>query len=265
MGIALTFSTSGCAKLRDSGCDEILSISTGGGASEQSRAQYFKGIRLYDHAKYPAATEAFERAISLDFENGSAHNNLGLTHFQQRKLSLAAAEFEIAAQLLPEDARPCNNLGMTLEAAGRGLEAIDFYQQAYEIEPQNPKYLGNLVRTRIRLGEKDESVIEQLKELLFIETRADWIAWINDQLAIDINPLLDRGPTPPNLNSQKKSELDRKKLPDLWKQDATQAVRQDRLLYGEVQNNLGDSILVGPAEPILELEQITPASKAPRR
>ena len=39
--------------------------------------------------------------------------------------------------------------------------------------PRRSRYiLGNLVRTRIRLGENDESVVAQLKELLFMETQA---------------------------------------------------------------------------------------------
>ena len=210
--VAMVVSTVGCTALRDSGCDEILSIGSDG--VEQSRSQHLKGVRLFDHGKFQAAAEAFERAISLEYENGSAHNNLGLVYYQQRKLSDAAREFETAAQFLPDDATPWNNLGMTLEAAGRGLESVEYYQHAYELAPEKPLYLGNLVRTRIRLGENDESVIEQLKELLFIETRPDWVKWINDQLVLVMNPELDRGPAPPNLNSKLKSKVDSKKGTD---------------------------------------------------
>ncbi|MEM9644874.1 MAG: hypothetical protein AAF989_07760, partial [Planctomycetota bacterium] len=63
-----------------------------------------------------------------------------------------------------------------------------------ELAPLNPVYLGNLIRTRIRLGETDESVVAQLQELRFIEQREDWILWIDRQLALELNPTLDRGP-----------------------------------------------------------------------
>lgn len=198
--IGMVVSNLGCTKFRNSGCDEILSIGSDG--LEQSRSHHIKGVRLFDHGKFQAAAEAFEKTISFDYENGSAHNNLGLVYYQQRKLSDAAREFETAAQFLPDDATPWNNLGMTLEAAGRGFESVEYYQHAYDLAPDKPLYLGNLVRTRIRFGEQDESVIEQLRELLFIETRPDWVEWINDQLALVMNPELDRGPAPPNLNSK---------------------------------------------------------------
>jgi tetratricopeptide (TPR) repeat protein len=195
---------SGCASVREQGCDEILSVASS--KPEQSRVQYSKGLRLFDHGKLPGASDAFKKAIDLDFENGAAHNNLGLVFYQQRKWPEAAAEFEIASQLMPEDATPWNNLGMTMESTGKGYEAIECYQQAYELAPRKPLYLGNLVRTRIRLGENDVSVREQLIELLTIENRPDWIEWINDQLTLQLNPQLDRGPIPPNLNSANKSK-----------------------------------------------------------
>ena len=200
----------GCTSLRKAGCDEILSASSDG--IEQSQSHLIKGVKLFDHGKIQAASDEFQRAISFEQENGSAHNNLGLIYLQQRKLSDAAKEFELATQFLTSDPTPWNNLGMTLEAAGRGLESIEYYQHAYELAPEKPQYLGNLVRTRIRQGENDETVIAQLKELLFIETRPDWIAWIHDQLAIEMNPMLDRGPAPPNLKSKDKTTAPMRKL-----------------------------------------------------
>ncbi len=199
----------GCAALRNAGCDEILSVGSDG--MERSNGHLIKGVKHFDHGKLQAAADEFQRAISFEQSNGTAHNNLGLIYYQQRKLSDAAKEFELAAQFLAEDSIPWNNLGMTLEAAGRGLESIEYYQHAYELAPEKPQYLGNLVRTRIRLGENDETVIAQLKELFFIETRPDWVTWINDQLAIEMNPMLDRGPAPPSLQSKNKTSASSEK------------------------------------------------------
>jgi tetratricopeptide (TPR) repeat protein len=192
----------GCASLKKSECDEIVSANT---ESFGSRSYEQKGIRLADKARWAPAAEAFEQAIALDRNNGSAHNNLGLAYYHQRKLALAAAEFELASGLLPEDPAPLNNLGMTLEAAGRGVDSLEYYAQAHELAPDKPLYLGNLVRNRIRLGDRDESIVDQLKHLLFIETRPEWVEWIEDQLVLENNPMLDRGPPPPNLNSTRLS------------------------------------------------------------
>ncbi len=229
----------GCTTLRNAGCDEILSVRQDG--LEQSEGHENKGVKLFDKGKLQSAAEEFQRAISFQHENGAAHNNLGLVYFQQRKMSEAAKEFETAAQFLPEDPTPWNNLGMTLEAAGRGQEAIEYYQHAYELAPAKPLYLGNLVRTRIRLGENDESVTAQLKELLFMETRPEWVAWATDQLALEMNPMLDRGPPPPNLNSKSKgSEKDVR--PQSFLPSATGQM-------APIVNGDGERVFLGPAFP----------------
>jgi len=251
--MVISMSITGCSALRESGCDEILAI--GGDGAVKSRVYQHKGVRHFEHGKLPAAAAAFEQAISLDGSNGSAHNNLGLVHYQQRKLSDAAGEFEIAARLMPENPTPLNNLGMTLEAAGKGFEALDFYHQAYDLSPREPLYLGNFVRTRIRLGENDESVIAQLQELLFIESRPDWIAWINDQLTLELNPYLDRGPAPASLNSKDKSKSDSSTKPldntdtDLngWEAPIESQFVPDQAYEGE-------TILATPADSMVEVE-----------
>ncbi len=242
MGICCSFCifNLGCKTLRNAGCDEILSVSQDG--LEQSEGHQNKGVKLFDKGKLQGAAEEFQRAISFQHENGSAHNNLGLVFFQQRKMSEAAKEFETAAQFLPEDPTPWNNLGMTLEAAGRGQEAIEYYEHAYELAPEKPLYLGNLVRTRIRLGENDESVTAQLKDLLFLETRPDWVNWITDQLALDMNPMLDRGPVQPNLNSKSKSSP----KPD----PQTQPVPPSgSIQIAPIVNGNGEPIFLGPPLP----------------
>jgi tetratricopeptide (TPR) repeat protein len=246
---ALTLCVAGCAAIRDSGCDEILSAS--GDSNLQSRIQHSKGVHLVEKGKIAHAASAFERAIALDQTNGSAHNNLGLVHYQQRQLSKAAAEFDVAIQLMPDNPTPLNNLGMTLEAAGRGFEAVDYYHQAHELDPENPLYLGNFVRTRIRLGDNDESLIAQLRELRFIETRPDWVVWIDDQLAIDLNPYLDRGPAPASFNPNTKNNAASGKTiepeqdteePIQW-QDTEEPYRE---LLPPGNRDLGKTILINP-------------------
>jgi Flp pilus assembly protein TadD len=196
----------GCRSLRRDGCDEILNadgIATAiEAASPLSQKAHHQGIKLFDRGKVAEAGESFEKAIELDYNNGPAHNNLGLVYFQQHRLTEAAECFGIASRLRPQDASPLNNLGMTLEAAGRTEESLEYFQRARELSPNSPLYLGNLIRARMRLGESDASIYQQLKELQSIETRPDWLEWIEDQLAIDQNPMRDRS-TPTNLNRNK--------------------------------------------------------------
>jgi len=253
--LAAMFSPLGCTSLRDSGSDEI--ISAGGEGSLQSRIHLNKGVHLVEKGKLPHAATSFQRAIDIDPSNGSAHNNLGLVLYEQRHLAKAAAEFEAAAQLMPQNATPLYNLGMTLEAAGKGFEAVDYYHQAYQLDPRNPIYLGNLVKTRIRLGDNDESVIGQLQELLFIETRPEWINWINDQLALELNPYLDRGPAPANLDPKDGDEDSTKKKKDK-PVEVDEPMEWQDLPAPEVENvfpsDLGGTIMLDPSSPMVEVE-----------
>ena len=144
------------------------------------------GIRHYHNGHVKKAEAEFEKAIAADETYGPAHNNLGLLYFDQRDLYLAAWAFERAAEFMPERAEPVNNLGMTYEAAGRLEQAIEMFYTAHEIEPTNPEYLGNLTRARMRRGDRDEALVFQLRELLFLERRPDWVAWAEDQLALTL-------------------------------------------------------------------------------
>src|SRR6056297_1396113 len=183
--------SAGCAAF-----DNKATAPAGGLSVQSGKSRYHqnKGVQLYHEGDLFAAARALEYAVTLNPLNAAAHNNLGLVRYDQHKLFLAATNFQDAAELRPNDPKPLNNLGMTLEAGGRGDEAMEYYSLAHRLDPINPLYLGNYVRTRIRLGENDPSVIAQLKELRFIEERPQWLAWIDRQLALELNPYLDRGP-----------------------------------------------------------------------
>lgn len=167
---------------------------------------YQQAMHAYAKGNIARATEKFQLAIEADPTDGAAFNNLGLIYYDQRKLVLAANHFDRAIELLPGHASPLNNLGMALEAGGRLDEAIELYEQATALEPDLPLYLGNLLRARIRLGERNEHITSQLQHLAFIETREDWVDWVDEQLALFQNPMLDRGPAPGDgLNQRRKS------------------------------------------------------------
>jgi tetratricopeptide (TPR) repeat protein len=206
-GIALIF---GAGFVLSIGCStfapkhEVLHAA-GRDIAEQSSPLLSQALRHYQSGHIDVAAQKYEQALAIDPRLGTAHNNLGLIRYHQRQLVPAAEHFDRAIQLLPGDPRPLNNLGQTLEAGGRVMEAIELYAEASDLEPDNPLYLGNWLRARIRMGEFSEELIALLEQLAFIETRDDWLSWTDEQLAIFRNPVLDRGPAPPNKVNQKKS------------------------------------------------------------
>ncbi|MEM6468514.1 MAG: tetratricopeptide repeat protein [Planctomycetota bacterium] len=160
-----------------------------------------QGIHALSKRKIDAAAKHFREAVDADFAYGPAHNNLGLLHYEQGNLYQAVLAFEHAHEFLPEDPAAAYNLALALESGGRVGEARQYYELASQMDPSNPNYLGNLVRLRVRLGERDLDLKSQLEDLVLIETRPHWRRWADIQLALDFNDALDRGPDTPDLES----------------------------------------------------------------
>ncbi|WP_436716979.1 tetratricopeptide repeat protein [Roseiconus lacunae] len=159
------------------------------------------GIRSLNKQHIDAAAKHFREAIEADSSYGPAHNNLGLMHYDQGNLYQAVIAFEHAQQFLPNDPTVIYNLALALEASGRIDEALELYYLAVEMDQANPHYLGNLVRLRVRRDERDEVLIQQLQDLVLIETRPEWRRWADTQLGLALNLALDRGPATPELES----------------------------------------------------------------
>ena len=200
MTIAAYAAVGGCA-LWDGSNQSVIRMKAARNPAEAARLTLV-GVKSFHAGDYESAGAKFTAALESDSTYGPAHNNLGLLHFEQGRLYQAALAFEKSMELMPDDPAVYYNLGLTLESAGRVYEAIDLYQQAIEMDSSNPHFLGNLVRLRIRLGEKDKSLVQQLRDLVLIETRPEWRRWADRQLAITLNTKLDRGPDTPELQTE---------------------------------------------------------------
>jgi Flp pilus assembly protein TadD len=159
------------------------------------------GIAALNHGKFARGEQKFRAAIDADPRYGPARNNLGLLRYEQGDLYQAITAFQRAGELMPDNPAVRYNLALALESAGRPEEALPLYAAAHEIDPTNPNYLGNLTRLRSRMGLRDDLLRQQLRDLLVIETRPEWKRWADRQLALTLNPVLDRGPVTPDLES----------------------------------------------------------------
>ena len=190
---------SGCALIRDKN-KSVVSVQTKRDTALANRLTY-AGIRALNKQHIDLAAKHFREAVQADYSYGPAHNNLGLMHYEQGNLYQAVMAFEQARQFLPDDPAVVYNLGLALEAAGRSEEALELYYTANAMDQVNPLYLGNLVRLRVRRGEHDDVLQQQLRDLVLIETRPDWRRWADMQLALTHNDALDRGPATPDLDT----------------------------------------------------------------
>lgn len=181
--------TVGCSAL-DLSSGETLSLGEARGERAAERL-HRRGVRFVKEGRLEKAETAFHNALLSDDSFGPAHNNMGLLYYRKGDLYSAAWSFERAIESLPESPEPVNNLGLTYEAADRLHEAVEMYQSAWALDPSNPEFLGNLVRAKLRRGDRDYSVFQELQELVFIETRPEWRVFAQHQLAMLFRPPQD--------------------------------------------------------------------------
>ena len=183
---------SGCAETsarkpdlnyRDVDYDKVVtSLRT---SSRRARTKNLVGIELLEQGNLEGAERAFHEALVADRSYGPAHNNLGKLYLDQGDMYRAAKEFEEARRLSPECPQPLNNLGLIYYQVDRFDEAIGFFQQANGFCSGHPEYLGNLVRARVRRGDRSYDLREQMRELQLVENRADWKDWEAEQLHLE--------------------------------------------------------------------------------
>lgn len=125
-----------------------------------------------------------QKALIADVSYGPAHLSLGKAFYLQHKYYLAAWEFEHAIGIMPGRPEPFNNLGLVYEATWKYDDAVMNYQIAHSLEANHPEYLGNLVRCRMKKGDRQYDLKLLLEHLVFVETRPDWEHWAREQLAL---------------------------------------------------------------------------------
>ncbi len=132
------------------GCvhDNGTSGSAGGQVRDSvlARSLTEQAMELIEQSKWPQAEALLQKAIEADVMFGQAHNNLGSVYVHENNLYQAAWEFQYAAKLMPYQPEPRSNLGLVMEEAGKLDEAVDSYDQAIKIDPDNPQFVGNAAR-----------------------------------------------------------------------------------------------------------------------
>jgi Tfp pilus assembly protein PilF len=150
--------------------------------TEAAKAQNEAAYKLIVEGKFNEAEDILRNAKRADVMYGPVRSNLGLVYLKQHKLYEAAWEFENAIKLMPHQPEVRNNLGMVFEEAGKLKEATESFNRALELEPDNPVYIGNLAKVRIKRKLLDEETRKLLKDVVFKDTRRDWIDWAKLQL-----------------------------------------------------------------------------------
>lgn len=184
--VAFAVCASGCALLDEQSDLNYKTVVESPNRDRLSaETKYERAMEAYEKGHLDRAERLLQEALADDVTYGPAHNALGKLYFDQQKYYLAAWEFQYVINLMPERPEPHNNLGLVMEAVGKLDEAILSYSTALDLEPDNPVYVGNCVRAYHRNGNRDQYVRLLLEQLIFLDTRPDWVEWAHERLALD--------------------------------------------------------------------------------
>ncbi len=143
-----------------------------------------QAVDAIDAGELDRAEQLLKDALTADVTFGPAHNNLGSVYLEQQRYYLAAWEFEYAIRLMPASPEPKNNLGLVFEAVGKTDAAIEQFNAAAQLAPDDPVYLGNEARARLRAGQRGPEVRHLLQDVVMKDERPEWRQWARERLAI---------------------------------------------------------------------------------
>ncbi|HVR69716.1 MAG TPA: FG-GAP-like repeat-containing protein, partial [Vicinamibacteria bacterium] len=128
------------------------------GPSEDAYRANNLGVALLEQFDYPAAAEAFRRALTLDPALGLARMNLAVALYNARDLEGARREAGLAASALPDRPHPHYILGLVAKAENRTDDAIAGFSRVVEMDPADVGGNVNLGQMYMQLRRYPEAI-----------------------------------------------------------------------------------------------------------
>ena len=119
-------------------------------------------------AMYSSEETLWRTTLSSEPHSWMARNNLGTTLLDQGRLNEALSYFEQALEENPNKAEIYNNIGNTLLQLGRVDESFSPLQKALDLDPNRPDVRSNLGNALLRTGRLEESIV-QLRAALNVQ------------------------------------------------------------------------------------------------
>ncbi|MBZ0114661.1 MAG: tetratricopeptide repeat protein [Thermoanaerobaculia bacterium] len=159
-------------------------------APDNAIALYNLGLVDSRAGRSDDAIAHFERLLAIDAGTpgtlepqlrARTLSSLGLLYYDKNFLEDARTHFTEATRLDPQSEGAWNNLGLTLRRLDRETEAIQAFQKAAQIAPDDPSIVSNLASSFIRA----EKWLEAVSLLIDVTERnpVDGLSWLNLALA----------------------------------------------------------------------------------
>ena len=124
--------------------------------AQQAKQLVDEGLAAFDRGDTNAARVAFQKALSLDANDVTAHTYLGIIADGAGDLKEAERHFSAAVKADPNRASARNNYGAILMRTGRAnLAAVEF-EKSLKLDHNQPNALVNLAQIRFAGGTTDD-------------------------------------------------------------------------------------------------------------
>ena len=124
--------------------------------AQQAKQFVDEGLAAFDRGDTTAARAAFERALTFDNDEVTAHTYLGIIADRNGDLKEAERHFEAAVKAEPNRASARNNYGAILMRTGRSSLAAVEFEKSLKLDPNQPNALVNLAQIRFAGGTPED-------------------------------------------------------------------------------------------------------------
>lgn len=149
---------------------------------DKSMGLYKRGAAAHEAEDLEKACELLSKAVAVDNRNACAWMELGVVEFKRDRAFHAASAFDRAARLEPTRYEPHLNMGTVLESVGRYKEAINSYETAQRLAPDEIHVMENLARCYVQANTDLQKAKELVHKALLREDRPQWRAWLQAQV-----------------------------------------------------------------------------------
>lgn len=123
---------------------------------QQTKQLIDEGLAAFERGDTTVARQAFEKVLSFDANEVTAHTYLGIIADGSGDLKLAERHFSAAVRADPNRASARNNYGAILMRTGRLRLATVEFETSLKLDPEQPNALVNLAQIRFAGGTPDD-------------------------------------------------------------------------------------------------------------
>ncbi len=131
----------------------------------EARAQFDRGIQLFQQEDFPGAIEVFKRAVELNPKFTEAYQNLAAAHFRMEAYDKAIEAAKKALELMPDSSQTIKLISVAYSALGDEKTALEYQEKLKDLPDAqfSPEELYNMGVVEANEG-RDPQALDYFKK-----------------------------------------------------------------------------------------------------